>query len=164
MAHRKMNIRCDSVHPVMMIERNSAWNHKLVYVLRADRRVRRYNGGKNNESRTYEKGGSRIIYIGETSVGKAKMVRPAYSAVRKGERAFNEISGVRRIEIHLVTAKRRQGVQKIWEKLERGLLAVFVEEYGKPPCYNKQGKKFKVSDVTAYFTRSRLKAIIDDLS
>jgi hypothetical protein len=92
------------------------------------------------------------------------MVRPAYSAVRKGERAFNEISGVRRLEVHLVTAKKRQGFQKIWEKLERGLLAVFREEYGKPPCYNKQGKKFDVADVSAYLTRSRLRAIIDDLS
>jgi hypothetical protein len=118
----------------MMIERERAWNEKLVYLVRADRRVKRYNGGKNNDyKRVYKNGGSRIIYIGETSVGKAKMVRPAYSAVRKGERACREISGVRRVEIHLVTAKKRQGVEKTWEKLEKGLLAVFNEEYGNLP-------------------------------
>ena len=164
MTHRKMNIRCDSIHPAMTVEKRRSWDQKLVYVLRADRRIKRYNGGKSNEPRRYKNGGSRIIYIGETSVGEAKMARPAYSAVRKGARAFNEIRGVRKVEIHLVTAKKRKGVQKIWEKLERGLLAVFKEEYGHPPCYNKQGKGFKVEDVKAYFSRGRLKAIIDDLS
>lgn len=163
MASRKMNVRCDSIHPAMTIEWNGAWDQKLVYVLRADKRIRRYKGGKNNEPRKYKNGGSRIIYVGETSVGEAKMFRPAYSAVRKGERAFHEISGVRRIEIHLVTAKKRKGV-KIWEKLERGMLAVFKEEYGQLPCYNKHGKGFRAEDVEAYFTRSRLKSVIDDLS
>jgi hypothetical protein len=97
-------------------------------------------------------------------VGEAKMGRPAASAVRKGERAFHEISGVRRIEVYLVTATKRHGVQKNWEKLERGLLAAFFEKFKNLPCYNKQGKNYKTEDVATYFTRDRLKAIIDDLS
>ena len=92
------------------------------------------------------------------------MGRPASSAVRKGEPAFREISGVKRVEIHVVTATKRRGVQKSWEKLERGLLAAFLEKFDKLPCYNKQGKKYKVEDVGAYFAKSRLKAIIADLS
>lgn len=164
MAPRKMNVLCDTIRPLMTVERSRAWNHRLVYVLRADRRIKDYKGGKNNSPRHYKNGGSRIIYIGETSVGEAKMGRPASSAARKGERAFREISGVKRIEMHLVTATKRQGVQKSWEKLERGLLAAFLDKFKNLPCYNKQGKKFKLADVRAYFTQNRLKAIIDDLS
>jgi hypothetical protein len=164
MGHRKINIRCDTIHPAMLIERGRAWRHKLVYVLRADRRIKNYKGGKNNESRKYKNGGSRIIYIGETSAGEAKMGRPASSAVRKGARAFQEISGVRRIEIHLVTATKRKRVQKSWEKLEKGLLAAFLDKFKNLPCYNKQGKNYKIGDVDTYFSRNRLKAVIDDLS
>jgi hypothetical protein len=163
MIHR-LNIRCDTIHPLMVIERGRAWNHKLVYVLRADRRIKHYKGGKKNEARSYTNGGSRIIYIGETSAGEAKMGRPAASAVRKGERAFGEINGVSRIEVYLVTATKKHGVQKNWEKLERGLLAAFLKTFGKLPCYNKQGKNYKIEDVRNYFTEKRLKAIIDDLS
>jgi hypothetical protein len=159
-----MNIRCDTIHPVLVVDRRRAWRQKLVYVLRADRKIKHYKGGRYNEPRKYENGGSRIIYIGETSVGKAKMGRPANSAVRKGERAFHEIGGVKRIEIHLVTATKRHGVQKSWEKLERGLLAAFLDKFANLPCYNKQGKSYKIEDVDSYFSRNRLKAVIDDLS
>jgi hypothetical protein len=48
--------------------------------------------------------------------------------------------------------------------LERGLLAAFLDKFKKLPCYNKQGKRYRLEDVDAYFTQNRLKAIIDDLS
>src|ERR1700692_264851 len=108
MSKRKLNIRCDRVYLAMVIEKRRSWRHKLVYVLRADSRVKHYKGKseKNDYERKYRKRGSRIIYIGQTSVGQAKMVRPSYSAVRKGEKAFREIVGIRRVEVYLVTATR----------------------------------------------------------
>ena len=92
------------------------------------------------------------------------MGRPASSAVSKGERAFREISGVKRVEIHVVTATKRHGVQKSWEKLERGLLEAFLEKFDKLAFYNKLCQKYKVDDVGAYFVKSRLEATIADLS
>lgn len=51
----------------------------------------------------------------------------------------------------------------MWQVLEHDLLAVFHKMYGRLPYYNEQGKNFSIDDIR-YFRRSRLQAIIQQLS
>jgi len=121
----------------------------MVYVLRADKPIR------------YEVGHSRIVYIGETRRGTR---RPAGSAASKAMRTFGVLHGIRRIDVHPLTF---QGIQSVrmWEILERDLLATFKATYGEIPFYNQQGKGKKFSlDRIKYFRKSRLEKIIRLLS
>lgn len=91
------------------------------------------------------------------------MLRPALSAASKAGRAFSEIPGIRRIDVHLVTCRAVKGVPKIWERLEAGLLATFHKQFGQLPCYNKKGTGNEIEDIK-YFRPGRLAKIIGDLS
>ena len=147
MPNRKINVSCNTTYQVMSIHRTSHWKHHLVYVLKADKPIR------------YPMDRSKIAYIGETSSGKR---RPAGSAASKAERSFGKLHGVRRLDVHIVTCKGKQRV-KTWEELERGLLATFLELFGRLPKYNKQCRKLKTSDVRL-FSKSRLRSIVKGLS
>lgn len=60
-----------------------------------------------------------------------------------------------------MTCRRRQGV-KSWVKLERALLVTFREMYGKLPRFNK--KAGGQDDVFDYFTRNRIRTILETLA
>src|SRR5690242_10714880 len=124
MAARKTRLRFDSANAAMSVLNTRYWRGRMVYVLRADK------------TQKYEKGRSRIVYIGETRKG---MKRPAASAASKSLRAFRALRGVKRIDVFPVAFKGKRHVA-MWEVLERDLLSMFQQMHGGIPFYNRQGK------------------------
>ena len=120
---------------------------KLVYILVADKKLR------------YAEGRSRIAYIGTTSRG---MLRIAISVAKRAEKIFG-IHGVKSFSARIVTCKPRKSV-KTWHKLERAFLLSFKETYGDVPWCNTQGKKMKETDEFRYFTRRRIRNVLEELS
>ena len=138
---------------MMTVFRSRSKVKRVVYILQADR------------PQKYCKGYSRIIYIGQS--GKKGIGRPATSAYRKADQAFGakkaseKLRGVKKIDVHLLTFKGKGNV-RLWEELEKNLLATFVNKYKCLPRFNHKGKGSEVEGVK-YFRRSRLKAVIDRL-
>ena len=145
----KTRIRLDPVHPAMSVFRSRYWSDRMVYVLRADKKT------------SYPEGQSRIVYMGETRRGNR---RPSSSVARVARAVFGVLPGVRQIDVHPLTFRGRRSV-KMWEVLERDLLATFKHLHGKIPRYNIQGKgkKFAVDEIK-FFRKSRLENIIRSLS
>lgn len=144
---RSTLVRFDSSNPAMTLFRSRYWVKRVVYILRADK------------PQKYSKGRSRIIYIGESGRG---IRRPTASAAAKANAAFGVLRGVKKIDVHLLTFRGKRSV-RLWEELERGLLAAFQEKHDCLPCYNIQGKSFHVEDVK-YFRLRRLRAVIERLA
>jgi hypothetical protein len=152
---RKTSVRFDA-NPAMTVFRSRRKVKRVAYVLCADKPLK------------YGKHCSRIIYIGES--GKKGLGRPATSAYRKADQAFGtrrpskKLRSVTEIDVYLLTFRRRQRV-RLWEVLERDLLATFKELYdGALPCYNNQGKGkgFSVGEIKL-IRKKRLEAIIKSL-
>jgi hypothetical protein len=133
----------------MTLFRSRYWKPHMVYILRADKSIR------------YNEGSSRIVYVGETRRGTR---RPAGSAASKAMRTFGVLRGIRRIDVHPVTFRGKQSV-RMWEILERDLLATFKHIFGEIPWYNQQGKgkRFSVAGIK-YFRKSRLERLVKLLS
>lgn len=102
---------------------------------------------------------SRIVYIGTTTQG---MARIATSAAAKAEAILSH-HGIDSFEVKIVTCRPRQNV-KTWIKLERAFLLTFREKFGEIPKYNSHGARMRWTDELKYFTRSRLEQIITELS
>lgn len=105
------------------VDRVSIGKLKLSYVICADKKLH------------YEKGRSRIAYIGTTKNG---IDRFAQSAAGRSDDIF-DLWGVERFTVHVVTCTPRQKV-KSWHKLERALLLTFKDKFGEIPRANIQGK------------------------
>ena len=131
----------------MEVHRVSVKKDKLVYVIQQDKK-RQYPGGR-----------SRIVYIGTTQNGAARM---AVSAAYRAQEIFSGW-GIEKLEVRVVTCGSRQHVET-WVKLERALLLTFRERYGEPPLCNVHGVGMRERDEFDYFARSRLNRIIEDLA
>ena len=142
---KKQPIRFHS-HPSLVIHRTAFRDNKLVYVARANKRLR------------YPWGRSRIAYIGTTKKGARRV---ASSAAWKGESLLYEY-GIRQLDFHIVTCGKVQSVET-WRKLERALLIRFRERYGDVPRANKAGKKARWKDELRYFSQDKLDKIIEHL-
>lgn len=127
--------------------RVSVGKSKLVYVLVADKRIK------------YEKGKSRIAYIGTTKNGVARIAQSVASRAND----ILSLHGVRTFHARVVTCKPRQKVAT-WKKLERALLLEFRELFGEVPRCNSHGKKIKETDEFVFFGRAGVKNVIDELS
>lgn len=133
--------------PAMEVTRTAIAKQKLVYVIVADKKIK------------YPNGRSRIAYVGTTRKGVGRIARSvAYRAP-----FVLEMCGVRKFTVRVLTCTSRQRV-KTWHKLERAILIMFKEIYGKPPELNVQGKKMKETDEFSYFARRRIRTTIEDLS
>lgn len=131
--------------PAMRVTKVSIGNDRLCYLLVCNKKIK------------YKAGRSKIIYIGTTKKGVARV---AQSVSAKAENALG-MHGVTEFEARIVTCKLRQNV-KTWLKLERGLLLVFKDMFGEIPKLNTQGKNMSVRDEFIYFVPSRLKTILED--
>lgn len=131
----------------MEISRISIGNEKLVYFLLADKKLD-YAGGR-----------SRVAYIGTTKNG---ISRVANSVAYRAPDVLR-LRGVQGFSVRIVTCKPRQRV-KTWVKLERAFLLAFKETYEEVPWCNSHGKSITEVDEFRYFSRSRLKRILDDLA
>lgn len=130
------------------VDRMSVAKRKLAYVICADRKLK------------YEKGRSRIAYIGTTSNG---IDRFAQSAAYHSDTIF-DLGRIYQFRVYVVTCTARQKV-KTWRRLERALLLMFREIYGEIPEGNTHGNRFKWTDKDLqYFTKKRLRTVIEDLS
>jgi hypothetical protein len=119
----------------------------LVYIAVANRLVK------------YRHGRSRIVYIGTTRAGIARIAASAASKARLllGER------GVKQLAFYVVTCPPRPRV-RTWHKLERGLILAFREMHGQVPIGNKQGKNIFWDDEAWYFSIPRLRRVIEQYS
>jgi hypothetical protein len=133
--------------PGMSARRVSIRAERLVYILVADRRVK------------YAEGRSRIVYIGTTRNGAARI---AASVAKRAHEIF-EIRGVRAFDARIVTSRSRSNV-KSWLLLERALLLEFRARYGQVPWCNSHGKRMKERDeFTRWFRRARVRTILDEM-
>lgn len=133
--------------PAIVINRIAFKDKKLVYIARANKKIR------------YPWGRSCIAYIGTTKKGARRI---ATSAVWKGADILFEY-GMKHLDLIIVLCARRQGVET-WRKLERALIIRFRERFGAVPKGNNQGKKMHWCDELDYFRTKRLDIILDELS
>ena len=115
---RKLSIKFKS-QPSLVINRTAFKDDKLVYIIRANRKLR------------YRFGNSRIGYIGTTRKGARRI---ASSAVGKGEDLLYRY-GIKHLELHIVTCGKIRGIES-WKKLERALILRFRESFGDVPVAN----------------------------
>lgn len=132
--------------PALWAHRSLVERDKLVYVLVADRLVK------------YREGWSRIVYIGTTRNGAARI---AESVAYRAATVLTQ-RGIYEFYARTVTCTSRRRV-KTWHKLERALLLQFREEYGEVPLCNSHGKKMRWRDELKYFSQPRLSRILDTL-
>ena len=133
--------------PSFIINRTAFRDNKLVYIARANKKIR-YRWGK-----------SRIAYIGTTKKGARRI---ASSAAWKGEDLLYQY-GIKHLELHVVICGKVQGVET-WKKLERALLIRFRERFGQVPRANKAGEKTHWRNEKKYFAEAKLDKVIDGLS
>lgn len=133
--------------PAVTITRTATKVKELVYIAVANKKIR------------YPVGSSRIVYIGTTKNGAARI---AASAAAKANQMLG-LHGVQHLELFVVTSTSVSKV-KTWHKLERGLILAFRERFGEPPKCNIVGKKMRWTDELQYFTRSRLDGVIERYS
>ena len=133
--------------PALTITRIAIRARKLVYIARA------------NNPHGYPWGRSRIVYIGTTKAGAHRV---ASSAASKAD-LFLSNWGVRQLDFHVVQSTKKQNVET-WKELERDLLIIFKEVYGRVPAANTQGKNLKRSQLSGYFRDHNLRSVIAQYS
>jgi hypothetical protein len=65
-------------------------------------------------------------------------------------------------DAHLITCKAVPRVET-WRKLERALLLTFRDLYGEPPLCNRHGAGIQEEDEFSFFTRERIRNVLEDL-
>lgn len=129
----------------MSIERGALKRSRLVYFLLANKKLK------------YQNSRSKIIYIGQTQSG---IKRIAESAARST--SVLQKHGVNTVQVYTVACQPRQNVNS-WRKLERAMLLEFRCLYGNVPMYNTQGKNYTEQDEFRYFSRTKIRKILQDL-
>ena len=145
MPKRKLHISLNR-RLAMHVTKVSVGKNKLVYAILADKKV------------SYPSGRSRVVYIGTTKKGIGRIARSAAARAKD----ILDIHGVQEFTVRVITCHPRKSV-KTWLKLERAVLLVFKDIYGKAPRCNKQGNRMKERDEFKYFRRKRIERILDDL-
>jgi hypothetical protein len=116
---------------------------KCCYILAANKKI------------DYKKGRSRIVYIGTTTKGAARV---AQSVAHRSKKIL-ESWGVTWFQAHIVTCRPRKR-KRTWLRLEGTFLTTFIEEFGeRPKCNRKNGKPD-----WDLFRRETIVRIIEDLS
>jgi len=132
--------------PAMTVTRLTGSPSKLCYVVTANKIV------------AYSKGRSKIVFIGATDEGIARLVTAVAS--RTDEILSNH--DLTHFEAHVVTCKALPRVQT-WRMLERALLVTFRDLHGEPPLCNRHGARLQEEDAFAYFARERILNVLEDL-
>ena len=131
----------------MEVSRVSIGSEKLVYFIVANKKLQ------------YADGRSKVAYIGTTKNG---LNRVANSVAFRAP-AVLRLHGVDSFEVRIVTCRPRQNV-RTWLKLERAFLLTFKELYGEVPKNNTHGRGISEVDEFDYFSRVRLRRILEDLA
>lgn len=118
-----------------------------------------------NRNLRYERGRSRIIYIGETIDG----IRCVAESTASRTHILRE-HGVRELNTYTVSCTPCQGSRRkrdMWrdaQDLERAMLKVFEDLYGRIPKCNQQGPGPRAQDALERFSRNRICGILRRLS
>lgn len=148
-----MPIRISSPKHVMSIMRGALENKCVSYIILANRMLQ------------YENGGSKIIYIGQTIDG---IRRVAESTASRTD--ILKEHGVRELSTYTVSCtpcqgpRRERGMWRDVQDLERAMLKVFEDLYGRVPRFNKQGPGSQAQDALDRFPRNRICSILRRLS
>ncbi len=123
---------------------------ELVYLLVANRPYK------------YDKGSSRIVYVGTTTAGMWRVLSSASEKIHNGR---GELHGFRRLDAYIIWSSTRKGPKsykkkKIYKLLERAVLISFREKYGSVPILNKQGKNIEAEFEFDVFFQSRIDTIV----
>ena len=129
--------------PAIIITREAIRDEKLVYFIRANKRIK------------YPWAHSSIVYIGMTSAGAHRM---ASSAAHKAYDIL-KLGRFRKLEIFVVTSWKLPG-KASWPMLERAFVVKFKEIYGAVPERNKAFKNAKWRNERNYFNVSKLERIL----
>lgn len=133
--------------PVLTVTRTSLSQEKLIYILVC------------NKKRRYRKGLSRVVYIGRTEKGIARIAK---SAAYRADKIFGK-QGVTTFEARVVTFRKRRG-EESRKKLERAFLLAFKAMHGELPLCNEQLKRKRTTDeFTKYFNKRQLQHILKKL-
>jgi hypothetical protein len=143
---RRLSIKTGR-QPAITITRQALKQRRLVYVARANKRIK------------YPFGRSAIVYIGTTATGVGRIAASAAHQARQ----FLDQHGVKHLELYVVACTPLRRVQT-WTKLESALLLTFKHQYGSVPLGNTRGKNQKWKDELRYFSESRLRAVLRGLS
>jgi predicted GIY-YIG superfamily endonuclease len=141
-----LKIKLDK-NPSVVIHRTAVRADKLVYIARANKKMR------------YPWGNSRIVYIGTTKNG---IRRIASSAAWKGEQLLAE-HGITQLDFYIVTCTRRKALPG-WKRLERALISRFCELFGDSPQANKTGRVPQPGSWKNRFSQKKLDQVIHKLS
>lgn len=148
MPTRKNRLRVTLNRRVAMeLHRAALGGSRLVYVIVQDKKIR------------YATGRSRVAYVGTTKMGASRI---AHSAAYRARQILGQ-RGVESFHVRIITSQPRQHVVT-WRRLERALLLTFRDMYGEPPICNVHGVRMKETDEFDYFSRARLRRILEDLA
>lgn len=132
--------------PAMAITRLPSRSEKLCYVVTANKIV------------AYRTGRSKVVFIGATEEGLSRLVG-VVGARTEEIFAHHDLT---HFEAHVVTCKSVPRVET-WRKLEKALLLTFRDLYGEPPLCNRHGAGIQEEDEFSYFTRERIRNVLEDL-
>jgi hypothetical protein len=132
--------------PAMAVTRVAGSPKNLCYVVTANKIV------------AYRSGRSKIVYIGATDEGIARLVNSVAS--RTEEILSNH--DLTHFEAHVITCKSLPRVDT-WRKLERALLLTFRDLHGEQPLCNRHGAGLQEEDEFSYFARERVLNVLEDL-
>ncbi|SRR6266404_4224663 len=133
--------------PGFTVTRISVGDDRLAYAMVADKKYE------------YEKGRSRIVYIGTTERGIFRVT----SSIAERANDILRLPGFECFEVRIITCHRRKHI-KMWFKLEHALIVAFRELYGSPPRCNNPNAGKSAGTVFNYFSRKRVKRILEDLA
>jgi hypothetical protein len=129
------------------VTRVSIGDDRLAYAMIADKKF------------TYPNGRSSVAYIGTTQKGIFRMTK----SIAERANAILRLHGVESFQVRIITCNRRRHV-KMWFKLEHALIVAFRELYGSPPHANDQTDGKNAGTVFNYFSRTRIKRVLEDLA
>jgi hypothetical protein len=132
--------------PAVSVTRLPGSPSKLCYVVTANKIV------------AYSSGRSKVVYIGATEEGLGRLVT---TVAARSEEIFAS-HDLTHFDAHVVTCKSVPRIET-WRKLERALLIMFRELYGQPPLFNRHGGGIQEEDEFTYFTRERIRNVLEDL-
>ena len=132
------------------LSRISIKHHRLVYVILASKLFH------------YKRGDSRIGYIGTTKMGLSRIAASvaARSSVLFGCHGLTKMS----VRIVVCTKPSKEGNRKSWFILERAMLLVFHEIYGRVPWCNSPKRAPRKHDVWDRLQKGQVQRIIKRLS
>ncbi len=132
--------------PAVAVTRLTATGNKVCYVVVANKIV------------AYRTGRSKVVFIGATDEGINRVVTSV--AGRTEEILSNH--DLTHFEAHVITTRSLPRVDT-WRKLERALLLTFRDLFGEPPLCNRHGAGIVEEDEFNYFTRERVRNVLEDL-